>query len=128
MELVIIRGLPGSGKSTKAKNDFPDYLHYEADHLFCDTKGVYRFDLQLWERACEWVQCMVDCALSRQENVLVSDVFPLMSSILPYRDLAEQHGAELKIVTCTEQFGNIHRVPMFVLQKMRNSFETIREV
>ena len=33
-DLVIIRGLPGSGKTTMAKRDFHDYVLCEADQYF----------------------------------------------------------------------------------------------
>ena len=126
-ELVIIRGLPGSGKSTRAKNEYPEYLHYEPDHLFCDTRGRYRFDAQIWDEACRWVWIMTDFALARGESVVVSDVFARLSEADPYRDLAKQHGAGFKILTCDEQFSNQHRVPVTVLQGMRKRFELVWE-
>jgi len=30
-ELILIRGISGSGKTTMAKRDFPDHEHFEAD-------------------------------------------------------------------------------------------------
>lgn len=124
-ELVIIRGLPGSGKSTRAKTEFKNHLHYEPDHLFCDTQGRYRFDSQVWEQACKWVWIMTDFALARGESVVVSDVFAVRSEIVPYRDLAAQHGAVFRIITCSEQFGGVHRVPVTVQRAMRERFESI---
>ncbi len=123
MEMIVIRGLPGSGKSTRAVSEFPDHLHYEPDHLFCDTQGRYRFDAQLWNRACQWVEILTDFALARQESVVVSDVFATLAEIEPYRRLAEIHGAEFRIITCEERFGSVHRVPVTIINEMREKFE-----
>jgi predicted kinase len=126
-ELVIIRGLPGSGKSTRAKTEFKNHLHYEPDHLFCDTQGRYRFDAQVWDQACRWVWIMTDFALARGESVVVSDVFATRSEIEPYRGLADQHGASFRIITCTKQFCGVHRVPVTVQRYMQERFESIEQ-
>ncbi len=124
-ELIILRGLPGSGKSTRAKKDFPKHLHYEPDHVFCDTNGVYRFDMQLWKEACDWVYKMVDFALARGEKVVVSDVFCTAAELEPYYQLAEAHGIAPRVITCRGTFGSIHHVPVTVYQRMKRDFEQI---
>ena len=125
LELIIIRGLPGTGKSTRAKKDYPNYLHYETDHLFCDTQGRYRFDAQLWTIAMNWLSAIVDIALAKKECVVVSDVFATKESYQRFIDLANAHGANVKIITCKECYGNTHRVPVFIMDKMRSEFEEI---
>lgn len=122
-ELVVIRGLPGSGKSTLAAEKYPDHLHYEPDHLISDTRGRYRFDDQFFGEAQLFVRHLADFALARGESVVVSDVFPTLAELEPYQGLADAHGATFKVIDCTEQFGNCHRVPMLVMQRMREQFE-----
>lgn len=123
VELIVIRGLPGSGKSTLAAEKYPDYLHYEPDHLISDTRGRYRFDDQFFGEAQTFVRHLADFALARGESVVVSDVFPLLAEVEPYERLAEAHGALLRVIDCMEQFGNCHRVPVMVLDRMREQFE-----
>lgn len=42
-ELVIVRGAPGSGKSTFAKNQFPNHKVFATDDFFM-VDGVYKYD------------------------------------------------------------------------------------
>lgn len=121
--LIIFRGLPGSGKSTRAQREYPAYLHYEPDHLFCDTKGVYRFEAQLMAEAHKFVAYLADLALSRGENVVISDVFPKYADLERFELIATAHNADYKVITCTEQYGNCHHVPLFVLERMAQEFE-----
>lgn len=123
IELVIIRGLPGSGKSTYAKERFPDYLHYEPDHLFCDTNGVYRFDAQLFDKAKAFVQAMADFALSRGESVVVSDVFAKISELEPYVYIAKYHDVNIRVICREADYGSVHNVSKFVFDEMKAAFE-----
>lgn len=127
-ELVIIRGLPGSGKSTLAKSDYPNHLHYEPDHLLCDTRGEYRFDYQIFDDAKRFVMHMADFALSRGEDVVVSDVFLKLDELEPYREIAEAHRASIKVIDCNGNYQNCHKVPLMVLKRMARDFEPFEDV
>ena len=44
-EIVLIRGVPGSGKTTMAKTKFPNHVLCEADQFFTHLgTGMYKFD------------------------------------------------------------------------------------
>lgn len=124
LELIIIRGLPGTGKSYRAVHDYPHHLHYEPDLYCCDARGRYRFDLQFWSECQRMCQIMTDFALARRESVVVTDVFLKRAEMVPYHQLARTHGARFCVFTTKgEGVTGTHRVPFFVLQKMREEFE-----
>lgn len=43
-KLVIVRGLPGSGKSTLTQEKYPDATVCSADHFMVNSKGEYEFN------------------------------------------------------------------------------------
>lgn len=122
-ELVLVRGLPGSGKSTYCRDKLPKHLCYEPDHLFCDTNGRYRYDLQLWEEAQSFVYKLADYALARKESVVVCDVFLYVSEINEYKELAEHYGVGFYVTECKGEYNNIHRVPKTRIAWMKENWE-----
>ena len=56
--LYIVRGIPGSGKSTFAKT--LGGQHYEADMYFIDEEGNYKFDGTKIKDAHKWCQSFVE--------------------------------------------------------------------
>jgi hypothetical protein len=51
--LILLRGLPNSGKSTAAKL-FNKDPHFEADMFFLDANGDYEFDITKIKEAHNW--------------------------------------------------------------------------
>lgn len=121
--LVIIRGCPGSGKSTKALT-YRGYRHFEAD-MFFEAEGYYMFDASRLAEAHEWCLYQVKKALLAGDNVVVSNTFTRLSEFAPYVWFAEEIGAEVTLVECTGNYQNIHNVPEHVVQAMRDRWETI---
>lgn len=119
--LILIRGLPGSGKSTFAR-DY-DIRHYEADMFFIQPDGEYEFNPGLIKQAHEWCQTSVRCALYARHDVVVSNTFTTLKEMQPYIDFAKNCGAELKVYRMTGNYGSIHNVPEETIERMRNRFE-----
>lgn len=80
--------------------------------------------MQIYKDAKDFIYKMVDIALGHSESVVLSGVFPLKQSTEEYELLAKFHNAEFSIITCTESFGSIHNVPLFVINKITEIFET----
>lgn len=83
MELVLIRGLPGSGKSTYARRFYSGYVHCEADHYFYDKDGVYRYNPDLIRQAHAACQKKAREALRSGKSVVVSNTFVRQWEMLP---------------------------------------------
>lgn len=129
-KLILIRGLPNSGKSTLAMDICDTYIRadwFEADHYFEsfdeNDELVYNFDASQLSNAHDW--CYTEAANSLKEGnlVIVSNTFTTIKEMQPYVDLAKQFDAELQVITCTGVIGdNGHGVPASTVEKMRNRF------
>jgi predicted kinase len=120
-KLYIIRGLPGSGKSTFAKS--LDVPHYEADMYFMNENGEYNFDRNLLGIAHGWCFKNVKAKMMRGMDVVVSNTFTRRFEFDNYIQEAKKHGVEIVVYRMTAQYQNTHDVPEDVIQIMKNRFE-----
>ena len=125
--MYLIRGLPGSGKSTFAGTlaDAIDAQHFEHDRYLFTPEGEY-----LWTEgrmAYAYRQCLRDTeeAMSQGLQVVVSNVFPTSKSLKNYRKLAEKYDYQLTYIVVENRRGgvNIHDVPQEALDDMRKAFQ-----
>lgn len=118
--LTLIRGLPGSGKTTLAGKLMT--AHFEADMYFYNQDGDYEFDVNLLRYAHIWCQDRTQSYLEEGIDVVVSNTFTTLKEMRPYYEMAKELGVKFNVITCHGQFGNIHNVPEETLAKMKARF------
>jgi predicted kinase len=125
--LILLRGLPGSGKSTFAKTLVnKDYCHKEADMFFVDSEGNYKFQLSKIRDAHRWCQEEVDFLMKYEHSPLVvSNTFTQEWEMEEYYKLAEKHGYTVFSIIVENRHGGVneHGVPAEKLEQMKNRFE-----
>lgn len=120
--LTIVRGAPGSGKTTMAYNLVQADLGHvilEADDFFQTPEG-YKFDFAKLGEAHKTCQERTLELLKYRLNVVVSNTATTWKEVRPYLDIAYSVGARVSIITMETQFENIHGVPEDKVQVMRN--------
>ena len=121
--LYIVRGLPGSGKSSLAKKIVGRDFHFENDMFFIGEDGTYQFNKSAMPIAIEWCFKKVAAALETEQDVAVSNTFSTRAEYTPYQTLAKKHGYETVVIEVFSKFKNIHNVPSEAITKMRDRWE-----
>ena len=127
-KLIIIRGVPGSGKSTQAKKFLESFnsenipaKHFEADMFFM-RNGKYKWNPMLCGKAHQWCFDKVFNAFETSDVVIVSNTFVTNNELIKYVDEAKARGYEITVYRMDNEFQNQHEVPEATIQKMKSNF------
>lgn len=129
--LTLVRGLPGSGKSTFANLITNEFSICEADLFFYDKEGNYNFDGSKLKLAHVW--CFNQVRTRMEDNklnpqfypeIVVSNTFTQEWEMEKYYKLAEEYGYKVFSIIVENRHGGInqHGVPAEKLEQMKNRF------
>ncbi len=130
--LYLIRGLPGSGKTTLALKLYHYYTDFRCNQNVCwvetdfyfNIDGEYKFDASKLGEANDWNQRQVANDMKNKASVIiVSNNFSHLWELEPYEEMAKAYGYQVQILHCEGQFKNRHQVPEENIQKMRANWE-----
>jgi predicted kinase len=129
-ELILLRGLPGSGKTTLAKiilqlrsTDEPEIL--SADDFFEDNEGDYNFDPTKLKEAHNYCQFRCSERMRQQKaKIVVANTFTQEWEMDEYFKMAERYNYRVHTVIVENRHGNenVHGVPEDKLQQMKKRF------
>jgi predicted kinase len=130
--LTLVRGLPGSGKSTFADFIWNSHVICEADQFFVGEDGVYRFDGSKIKDAHKWCRDKVETFMKDNQlngqyypEIAVSNTFTQEWEMEEYYKLAEKYGYKVFSIIVENRHGGVneHGVPADKLEAMKNRFE-----
>jgi predicted kinase len=126
-QLIIMQGLPGSGKSTWAKNHYPTAAVCSADDFFV-VGGEYKFDPTKIGEAHKACFCRFLELVEGYPIIVVDNTNPTLWELSPYIRVGEAKGYEVTVVrvktdpeTCASR--NVHGVPRQVILGMAKRIE-----
>ena len=129
--IYLVRGLPGSGKYTLAREISTAFV--EADMFFLNHEGEYVFDgskikeAHAWCKATvrEWMGMNDDTYGLEYSDIAVSNTFTQEWEMEDYYELAKEYSYRVFSLVVENRHGgvNTHGVPEEKLEQMKNRFE-----
>jgi predicted kinase len=137
-KLIVVRGLPGSGKSQLAKTlaDTMNGVIASVDQYFMRS-GQYLFKRSGVAHSYGFVQGQVDAFMQKGEPVIIADgVHQSLTDIEAYHALANKYGYELEVImpdhegafdprVCYEH--SEHKVPFYIIRAIASHFQHMPE-
>jgi predicted kinase len=130
--LTLVRGLPGSGKSTFANTITNEFSVCEADKFFYDKEGNYNFDRTKISQAHKWCKEQVEIRMKDNQineqfypHIAVSNTFTKEWEMSEYFELAKQYEYQVFTIIVENRHGGVnqHGVPTDKIQQMKDRFE-----
>lgn len=128
--LILLRGLPGSGKTTLAKelSENGKYPVFSVDDYFTDQQANYKFEFE--KNHLAYKQCENNTRISMQNNIskiFIDNVFSLEWEMEPYFKLASEFNYKIFVFTIENRHGgkNIHDISTEQLKKMAEKYKVV---
>ncbi|MBL0316430.1 MAG: AAA family ATPase [Flavobacteriales bacterium] len=128
--LIILRGLPGSGKTTLAHLISADGQHpvFGIDDYFTDGDGNYHFDHLKNHLAYKHCETRTKQAMEDGLPIIILDnTYTLEWEIEPYFKLASDMGYQVHVMTVENRHHgqNTHGIPDDQIEKMKSKYKVV---
>ena len=140
--LIIIRGLPGSGKTHLAKEiaqmyskNTRDVYLASTDKFWATWDDSYNFQLKYIDLAHKWNQGVVaKCMFDQYGVIIVDNTNITFEEIAPYLDMAARFGYTVEVREPQTEWAkdvqechkrSVHKVPLETIEKMAARWEDI---
>lgn len=126
--LILVRGLPGSGKSSFCRflSESCGFQVFSVDDFFTGVDGEYKFDFSKNHLAYKKCEENVYAALNAgAKAVMVDNTFTIDWEMKPYLQMAETFNCRLHVVTMEKYHHeeNIHEIPRDQIRRMAEKFK-----
>ena len=132
-ELIIMRGVPGSGKSTKAQNLGQGGVVYGTDEFFTQPDGQYVFDVKKLGHNHEQNRLRTEQAMLKEISpIVVDNTNVTIKEVRPYYELAQKYGYSVRFEESDTPWRfdvdeltkrNTHGVPREKIQEMVEKYQ-----
>jgi adenylate kinase family enzyme len=124
--LHIVRGLPGSGKSTFAKSKlFAGMLVIELEQFWINADGEYKPDPDRLKDADQYMLRMLSLAMDQKVNTVVTGNFLTNKSIEPIIALCKDKGCNITIWRTVDEYPRTHGQSDATYAAMAKEFEDL---
>lgn len=127
-KLILIRGIPGAGKTTHAQKLFDAdkiFVWTETDDYWIRPDRHYDFNVHRIKEAHTWCLHNTRGWMERSNNmdIAVANTFTQLWEMQKFIDLAEELEYDLEVHRLDGGFENTHSVPEETIKKMTDRFE-----
>ena len=125
-QIILVRGLPGSGKTSLIESIRGESPVFAADDHFYELgNGKYNFDPSELHTAHLNCQKKAESEMyNGTKTIFVTNTFTTNKEMKPYQEMAERYGYRCSVIIVENRHGNsnVHNVPNETIERMKNRF------